>query len=206
MRSAAMPLLTLSIVLGVALALTGARRRRRRRRQPRRRRFAKKKIVFLSGPKDHGRPGRHEYEKDLRVLAKALEESPNLKGVETKVFVGKAPRDLAEFEDAAAIVIESSSDRDAKETHPLFPQEPTTDRRTYDPETLACLKQLDGLIKDEEDRRGRLPLRELGRELDRAALLPRVDGRPVGAGRVDESGGAVVDGAEERGAIRCCAA
>ncbi len=32
---------------------------------------AKKTIVFLAGPKDHGRPGngRHEYEKDLRSLA-----------------------------------------------------------------------------------------------------------------------------------------
>src|SRR5262249_36327769 len=67
-----------------------------------------KKIIFLAGPKDHGRPGRHEYEKDLRALAKSLEESPNLKGIETKVFVGKAPRDLSEFQDAAAIVIESS--------------------------------------------------------------------------------------------------
>ena len=82
-----------------------------------------------SRPAGHGR---HEYEKDLRALAEYLETSPNLKGVQTKVFVGKAPRDLAESPDAAAIVIESSSDRDAKETHPLFPQEPTTDRRTYD--------------------------------------------------------------------------
>jgi type 1 glutamine amidotransferase len=106
-----------------------------------------KKIIFLAGPKDHGRPGRHEYEKDLRALAKALEESPNLKGIETKVFVGKAPRDLSEFKDAAAIVIESDSDRDAKEVHPLFPPEPSTDHRTYDPETTAYLKDLDALIK-----------------------------------------------------------
>lgn len=111
---------------------------------------AKKPIVFLAGPKDHGRPGngRHEYEKDLRSLAGFLESSPNLQGIQTKVFVGKAPRDLAELQDASAIVIESSSDRDPNETHPLFPQEPTTDRRTYDPETTAYLKQLDQLIKD----------------------------------------------------------
>jgi len=109
----------------------------------------KKKIVFLAGPKDHGRPGngRHEYEKDLRALAGFLETSPNLQGIETKVYVGKAPQDLAELQDAAAIVIESSSDRDAKETHPLFPQEPTTDRRTYDAETTAYLEQFDRLIK-----------------------------------------------------------
>lgn len=147
-KHAGKPLFTLSIVLGVAFALTGARAQTPAPASASAGAgSAKKKIVFLSGPKDHGRPGRHEYEKDLRVLAKSLEESPNLKGVETKVFVGSAPRDLAEYENAAAIVIESSSDRDAKETHPLFPQEPTTDRRTYDPETLAFLKQLDGLIK-----------------------------------------------------------
>jgi type 1 glutamine amidotransferase len=109
----------------------------------------KKKIVFLAGPKDHGRPGngRHEYEKDLRALAGFLETSPNLRGIETRVYVGKAPQDLAELQDASAIVIESSSDRDAKETHPLFPQEPTTDRRTYDADTTAYLEQFDRLIK-----------------------------------------------------------
>jgi type 1 glutamine amidotransferase len=109
----------------------------------------KKKIVFLAGPKDHGRPGngRHEYEKDLRALAGFLETSPNLQGIETKVYVGKAPQDPAELQDASAIVIESSSDRDANETHPLFPQEPTTDRRTYDANTTAYLEQFDRLIR-----------------------------------------------------------
>jgi hypothetical protein len=105
------------------------------------------KIVFLAGPKDHGRPGRHEYEKDLRLLAGSLERSPNLQGITTKVFVGSAPRDLAEYRDAAAIVIESSSDHNEKELHPLFPPEPTTTKRTYDPETLAFLEGLDGLMK-----------------------------------------------------------
>jgi type 1 glutamine amidotransferase len=108
-----------------------------------------KTIVFLAGPKDHGVPGRHEYEKDLRALAKCLEGSPNLKGITTKVFVGKAPRDIAELKDAAAIVIESSSDRDERETHPLFPPEPTTrPGHTYDAETLAYLKEVDGLVKN----------------------------------------------------------
>jgi type 1 glutamine amidotransferase len=106
-----------------------------------------KKIVFLSGPKDHGMPGRHEYEKDLRALAAALTSSPNLKGVTTEVYVGKAPTDLAVYADAAAIVIESSSDRDAREIHPLFPPEPETTRHTYDQPTLDFLKGLDGLAK-----------------------------------------------------------
>ena len=108
---------------------------------------AGKKIVFLSGPKDHGMPGRHEYEKDLRVLAGALESSPNLKGVKTEVYVGKAPTDLAVYADAAAIVIESSSDRDARETHPLFPPEPETTRHTYDQATLDFLKGVDARAK-----------------------------------------------------------
>jgi type 1 glutamine amidotransferase len=106
-----------------------------------------KTVMFLAGPKDHGIAGRHEYEKDLRTLAQALETSPNLTGVATKVVVGRAPRDLAAYKDVAAIVIESSSDRDERETHPLFPPEPTTTKHTYDPETLAYLKELDALIK-----------------------------------------------------------
>jgi hypothetical protein len=103
-------------------------------------------IVFLAGPKDHGRPGRHEYEKDLRVLAACFESSPNLPDVTTRVCVGKAPRDLSEYRDAAAIVIESSSDRWERETHPLFPPDPLTNHRGYDEETTAWLKSLDALI------------------------------------------------------------
>jgi hypothetical protein len=108
---------------------------------------AVKKIIFLSGPKDHGAPGRHEYEKDLRALATALDGSPNLKGVKTEVYVGKAPTDLAVYADAAAIVIESSSDRDARETHPLFPPEPETTNHAYDPATLEFLKGIDARAK-----------------------------------------------------------
>ena len=106
-----------------------------------------KKIIFLAGPKDHGLPGRHEYERDLRALAHCLQTSANLRGVETVVHVGRAPRDPAFYDDAAAIVIHSSSDRHEKETHPLFPPQPLTDGRGYDPETSAFLKELDGRIK-----------------------------------------------------------
>ena len=83
-----------------------------------------KKILFLAGPRDHGMPGRHEYERDLKTLAQSLEQSTNLKGVTTQLIVGSLPRDLAAVNDAAAIVIESSSDRAADETHPLFPPNP----------------------------------------------------------------------------------
>jgi type 1 glutamine amidotransferase len=106
-----------------------------------------KKVVFLAGPKDHGFPGRHEYEKDLRVLAHCLENSPNLQGITTKVYVGKAPQDINELSDAAVIVIESSSDRDAREHTPLFPQDPATNHNRYDPETMTYLREFDNLMK-----------------------------------------------------------
>jgi hypothetical protein len=105
-------------------------------------------ILFLAGPKDHGAPGRHEYEQDLRVLAQSLEAAPHLPRVKTQVVVGRAPRDLEAYRKVAAIVINSSSDRLDGETHPLFPPEPTTDRRGYDPETTEFLKALDGLIRE----------------------------------------------------------
>ena len=59
-----------------------------------------RKIVFLAGPKEHGAPGRHEYEKDLRELAWSLEHASNLKNVKTVVLVGRPPRDLSVFADA----------------------------------------------------------------------------------------------------------
>jgi len=108
---------------------------------------APREILFLAGPKDHGVPGRHEHEKDLRILAHCLETATNLSGVVTKMFVGQAPRDLAVYANAAVIVIESSSDRSAKETHPLFPPEPNYPNHAYDPETTAFLKDLDALLK-----------------------------------------------------------
>lgn len=104
------------------------------------------RIIFLAGPKDHGRPGRHEYEKDLRALAWSLENAPNLGPIETVVNVGKAPRDLTFYEGAAAIVINSSSDRLETEVHPLFPANPTTNGRGYDEETSAFLGALDERI------------------------------------------------------------
>src|ERR1044071_9708216 len=99
-----------------------------------------KKILFLAGPRDHGMPGRHEYQRDLKTLAQSLEQSANLQGVTTQLIVGALPRDLAAVNDAAAIVIDSSSDRAADETHPLFPPNPSTNGRGYDPDTTAFLK------------------------------------------------------------------
>jgi type 1 glutamine amidotransferase len=111
---------------------------------------AETKILFLAGPRDHGMPGRHEYERDLRTLAQSFERSKNLPGVRTQVLVGSLPRDLEAVRDAAVIVIESSSDRAENETHPLFPPDPRTNHRGYDPETTAYLKSLDVLIKEKK--------------------------------------------------------
>jgi type 1 glutamine amidotransferase len=105
------------------------------------------RILFLAGPRDHGAPGRHEYERDLRTLAQSLERSTNLTEITTQLLVGSLPRDLDAVKDAAAIVIHSSSDRAENETHPLFPPNPKTNGRGYDPETAAYLKQLNELIK-----------------------------------------------------------
>src|SRR6476661_1098966 len=99
-----------------------------------------KKILFLAGPKEHGAPGRHEYEKDLRELAWSLEHATNLKGIKTEVLVGKPPKDLSVLQDADAIVIDGSGDWLKTETGILFPQYLNTDGRTYDPETTAWLK------------------------------------------------------------------
>jgi type 1 glutamine amidotransferase len=104
-------------------------------------------IVFLAGPKDHGFPGRHEYEKDLRVLAEALQDAPNIDGLETRVYVGKAPQDLGELADADVFVINSSSDRLAEETHPLFPPDPLTPHRGYDDETTAWLEEFNAIVE-----------------------------------------------------------
>jgi hypothetical protein len=97
--------------------------------------------------RDHGFPGRHEYERDLRTLAQSLESSTHLTGIATELRVGRLPRDLALLDGVAAIVIDSSSDRAENETHPLFPPNPTTNGRGYDEETTAWFKSLDERIR-----------------------------------------------------------
>ena len=55
-----------------------------------------KKIVFWAGPKEHGAPGRHEYERDLTELAWQLEHASNLRGVKAIVkVVTKPPKSAA---------------------------------------------------------------------------------------------------------------
>jgi hypothetical protein len=104
------------------------------------------KILFLAGPRDHGFPGRHEYERDLRTLARSLEAATNLSGVTTELRLGRLPQDPALLDGVAAIVIDSSSDRADNETHPLFPPNPSTNGRGYDESTAAWLKSFDERI------------------------------------------------------------
>lgn len=106
-----------------------------------------KKIVLIGSPKEHGSPGRHEYEKDLRELAWALEHSGASERISTQVVIGEAPRDLTLFEDADAIVIHGNGDWLKRETGAFFPQFADTDGHTYDAETLKFLEGFDALIK-----------------------------------------------------------
>ena len=107
-----------------------------------------KKIVFWAGPKEHGAPGRHEYERDLTELAWQLEHSTNLHGVKTVVkVVPKPPRDISELDDADALVIFGNGAWLTRETGILFPQDQDTDLRTYDAEHTEWLNKLDGVIK-----------------------------------------------------------
>ncbi len=107
-----------------------------------------KTIIFLAGPEEHGAPGRHEYERICANWPGRWNMPTNLKGLKTVVLVGKPPRDLSIFQDAAAIVIDGNGGWLRKETGMLFPQDQDTDGRSYDPETTAWLKSLDQLIKD----------------------------------------------------------
>ncbi len=106
-----------------------------------------KKVVLIAGPKDHGAPGRHEYAKTNKALAYCLENASNLSGITTKLYEGAMPEDLNELSDANLIVFNNSSDRSARETHPLFPPDPKTKHTGYDPETAARLKQFDSIIQ-----------------------------------------------------------
>jgi type 1 glutamine amidotransferase len=104
-----------------------------------------KVIVFAVGPKDHGAPGRHEYEQDAASMRACLEHS-NIPNLTTKLITGRVS-DMADLKGAAVLVLESSGDRTPTEHHALFPQDATTDHQGYDPETTERLKQIDALAK-----------------------------------------------------------
>lgn len=105
------------------------------------------RIVLFAGPKQHGAPGRHEYEKDLRELAWLLAHSGADREVKAQVIVGEKPRDIAALEDADAIVIHGNGDWLSKETGAIFPQYAETDGLTYDKKTTASLDAFSKLLE-----------------------------------------------------------
>ncbi len=107
-----------------------------------------KKILMIAGPRDHGGPGAHEYEKDLRLLKRCLDTSPNVKGVSAEVMLVKQPRDIARLNNIATIVIHSSGDQIPKETHSIFPSHNGSDAdATYSKADARYTEQLDRLMK-----------------------------------------------------------
>jgi type 1 glutamine amidotransferase len=113
---------------------------------------SKLKVVFLAGPKEHGSPGRHEYEKDLRELAWMLENATNIPNleIETQVMVGRPPRDLSYLDGVDLIVMHSNGDWLPNETGLFFPQAAEHDFISYDAETTAYLRALQNKIRDEQ--------------------------------------------------------
>src|SRR3954470_8982496 len=124
-KKAARAALALAILLGPAGSMAGFGTARAQSST------TVKKIVFWAGPKEHGAPGRHEYERDLTELAWQLEHATNLHGVKTVVkVVTKPPRDISELKDADALVIFGNGAWLKRETGILFPQDQDTDGRT----------------------------------------------------------------------------
>ena len=78
-----------------------------------------KKIVLIAGEKSHG-PTTHEYEKGARLFKYCLDNSPNVRGVETIVVTKGWPDNAQALDDAATIMLFSDgSDIDEKK-HPLL--------------------------------------------------------------------------------------
>jgi len=110
---------------------------------------ATKVIYFLSGPKDHAWPSRHETEKDLLVLQRCIDSITNIKGVKiiTRFISKRTQHNINDIKDAAAIIIESSAESSEKDyqTNPIFPANTSPKNNTYDKDVLVYLKQLDSL-------------------------------------------------------------
>lgn len=69
---------------------------------------AKRKIMFVPGGQSHGWSG-HAYNADCKLLAGILNK--NVSGIEAVVVEGGWPRDMAVFDNAAAIVIACDANR-----------------------------------------------------------------------------------------------
>ena len=104
-------------------------------------------VLLFAGPKQHGAPGRHEYEKDLREIAWMLEHSGANRAVKADVMVGQKPMGQAALEKADAVVIDGNGDWLRRETGALFPQYADTNGLDYDEPTTAALKDFDALLQ-----------------------------------------------------------
>ena len=105
-----------------------------------------RKIAFVAGPVDHAGPGAHEYVKDLILLKKCLDESPDLQGITTELLCGRMPP-LEKLDDAATIVVHSSGDRLAHETHALFPSSADGGPQEFTRQEAEYAAGLDALMK-----------------------------------------------------------
>jgi type 1 glutamine amidotransferase len=63
-----------------------------------------KTIVFLGGVKTHG-PGAHEHLKGVQFLKQCIETAKNTPRVKTQIYLDSWPKDPAELDDAATIVL-----------------------------------------------------------------------------------------------------
>jgi len=78
-----------------------------------------KKVVLIAGKKSHA-PGDHEYEKGVKLLKECLDNSPNVKGIQTEVYLNGWPDDFSVLDNADTILFFSDgSDRD-EQAHPLL--------------------------------------------------------------------------------------
>ncbi len=108
-----------------------------------------KTIYFLSGPKDHGAPGRHETKLDLLVLQRCIDSISNVKGVKivTKFLDQRTALNIEDLKGVDAVIIECSAESSSQQrTHPLFPPS-GSNTKTYDKATLDYLAQVDSLHK-----------------------------------------------------------
>jgi Trehalose utilisation len=78
-----------------------------------------KKLVLIAGTKSHG-PNTHEYEKGVRLFKYCLDNSPNVRGVETVVVTDGWPADVKLLDQAATILLFSDGSDIEVKKHPLL--------------------------------------------------------------------------------------
>jgi quinoprotein glucose dehydrogenase len=82
-----------------------------------------KKIVLIAGPVGSHESGEHEYELDVTLLKRCLENSPNLVGVTVETHFNGWPADPSALDDADAIAFFSDGADFDEKSHPLLHDE-----------------------------------------------------------------------------------